>query len=55
VSYEFNFLAFEHNIRAVPLFGSGPVDVAQELGEFHYHIGFMYIIMFFIHSLFSTY
>ena len=41
--------AFEHNIRAILLFGSGPEYVAQELGELHYHIDFMCMLMLLFH------
>ena len=46
---------FEHNIRGVLLFGSGPKDVAQELGELRYHIGLMCMLMLFFHSLFTIF
>lgn len=48
-------LAFEHNIRVVSLFGSGLEDIGHDLGELHYHIGLMCMLMVFLHSLFSAF
>ena len=47
--------SFEHNIRVILLVGSGPGDVAQELGELRYHIGIMCMLMLLFHSLFLVF
>ena len=46
---------FEHNIRVVLLFGSGPRDVAHALGELHYHIGLTCVYVLLFHSLFLVF
>ena len=46
--------SFEHNIRVVLLIGSGPRDVAQELGELRYHIGVMCVCAIISFTLFNT-
>ena len=46
---------FEHNRITILLFGSGPGDIAKELGELIYHIDVMYVCDFIPFILFLSF